>query len=101
VDATDQIGFGKLCRGGKRKEKDKGKEKTLSRWQERQPDTVRNYGFLSYLLRSEGGKQPMLDGELRRGEQSLSRTRVCVDRVGIVDDMRFFRLPSSPGVVHE
>jgi hypothetical protein len=29
----------------------------------------------------------MLGGELRREERFLSRTRVCVDRLGAFDDM--------------
>jgi hypothetical protein len=35
----------------------------------------------------EGGRKTRLGGELRREEQRLSRTGVCVDREGTVDDV--------------
>jgi hypothetical protein len=40
----------------------------------------------------------MLGGELRREEKLLSRTRVCVDRIGALDDLSegCFRLPFPP-----
>jgi hypothetical protein len=45
-------------------------------------------GFVSFLAPEEGSK-PTLSGELRQGEggQRLSRTVVCVDRVGSIDDL--------------
>jgi hypothetical protein len=49
-----------------------------------------------------------LGGELRREEQLISRTGMCKDRVGTVEDLSegFFRLPFPPssgttGVIHE
>jgi hypothetical protein len=40
----------------------------------------------------------MLGGGLRREERLLTRTRVCMDRVGAIDDLSevFFRMPSPP-----
>jgi hypothetical protein len=35
----------------------------------------------------EGRGKPMLGGELRWKDRLLSRTRMCVDRVGAFDDM--------------
>jgi hypothetical protein len=56
----------------------------------------------------EGGEKTRLGGELRREEQLLSRTGMCMDRVGTVVDLseEFFRPPSPPcsgttGVAHE
>jgi hypothetical protein len=41
----------------------------------------------SLLPALEGGRKPRLDSELRREEQRLSRTKVCVDLEGTVHDM--------------
>jgi hypothetical protein len=35
----------------------------------------------------EGGEKTRLGGELRREEQLISRTGMCMDRVGTVDDL--------------
>jgi hypothetical protein len=55
-----------------------------------------------------GGEKTKPGGELRREEQLISRTGMCKDRVGTVDDLSegFFRLPSpqgsgTTGVAHE
>jgi hypothetical protein len=47
---------------------------------------------------SEARGKPLIGEGLRREERLLSRTRVCVDRVGDVDDLSegYFRLPSPP-----
>jgi hypothetical protein len=51
----------------------------------------------SYFLFAspEGGEKTKLGGELRREEQLISRTGMCMDRVGTVDDPSegVFRLP--------
>jgi hypothetical protein len=43
----------------------------------------------------EGGEKTRLGGELQREEQLLSRTGMCMDRVGTVDDLSegVYRLP--------
>jgi hypothetical protein len=54
----------------------------------------------SYLLfpAPEGGEKTRLGGELRREEQLISRTGMCTDRDGTVDDLSegVFRLRSPP-----
>jgi hypothetical protein len=61
----------------------------MARRQELQLDTVRSTDFLSFPF--PGGKgEPRLGGELRREEERLSRdsrTGVCVDRDGTVDEL--------------
>jgi hypothetical protein len=48
------------------------------------------------FLAPEGGEKTMLGGEMRREEQLISRTGMCMGRVGTVDDLSEggFRLPS-------
>jgi hypothetical protein len=53
-------------------------KKTMAQRQERQPDTVCGLDFL-FFLTLEGGGKIRLGNELRREEQRLSRTGVCVD----------------------
>jgi hypothetical protein len=64
----------------------------------------------SYFLvpTPDGGEKTRLGGELRREEQLLSRTGMCTDRDGTVDDLSEggFHLPFLPssgttGVAHE
>jgi hypothetical protein len=58
----------------------------LTRWHERQPETVCNKTVLSFSA-PEGEENPKLRKRLRLEEYHTSRTRVCVDRVGTVDDL--------------
>jgi hypothetical protein len=74
---------------------------------ESQPDTVCNLAIFSFPS-PEGGEKTRLGGELRREEQLLTRTGMCMDRDGIVDDVSegVFHPPSPPssgttGVAHE
>jgi hypothetical protein len=64
----------------------------------------------SYFLFSApaGGEKTKLGGELRREERLISRTGMCKDRVGTIDDLNegVFHLPFTPssgktGVAHE
>jgi hypothetical protein len=62
-----------------------------------------------FLFRApEGGEKTRLGGELRREEQLISRTGMCMDRVGTVDDLSEggFHLPfplssGTTGDAHE
>jgi hypothetical protein len=81
--------------------KDRGQEKTVARRHELQPNTVGGYGFF-FVPAPEGGEKPKLGGELRREERRLSLMRVCIDRVGTVDDLSegvFACLP--PQLLHD
>jgi hypothetical protein len=52
-----------------------------------------------FLFRAPGGgEKTKLGGELRREEQLISRTGMCKDQDGTVDDLSegVFRLPSPP-----
>jgi hypothetical protein len=60
------------------------------------------------FLAPEVGEETRLGGELRREERVLSRTGMCMDRVGTVNDLSeggFARLsslaPAKGGVAHE
>jgi hypothetical protein len=60
------------------------------------------------FLAPAGGEKTKLGGELRREERLISRTGMCKDRVGTVDDLSegVFHLPFPPssgttGVAHE
>jgi hypothetical protein len=50
------------------------------------------------FLAPEGGEKTRLGGELQREEQLISRTGMCMGRVGTVDDQSegVFRLPFPP-----
>jgi hypothetical protein len=54
----------------------------------------------SYFLfpAPEGGDKTRLSGKLRREEQLLTRTGLCTDRDGTVDDLSegVFHLPFTP-----
>jgi hypothetical protein len=58
------------------------------------------YVELSYFLfpAPAGGEKTKLGGELRREEQLISRTEMCKDRVGTVDDLSegVFQMPFPP-----
>jgi hypothetical protein len=44
----------------------------------------------------EGGEKTRLGGELRREEQLISRTGMCMDRAGTVDDPSEGAFPAHP-----
>jgi hypothetical protein len=91
---------------GNRRQKERGHDKSSTGAREPAGHRLRPSYFL--FPAPEGGEKTKLGGELRREEQLISRTGICMDRVGTVDDLSEggFRLSSPPssgttGVAHE
>jgi hypothetical protein len=64
----------------------------------REPTEHRMQPSYFLFLAPEGGDKTRLSGKLRREEQLLTRTVLCTDRDGTVDDLSegVFHLPLTP-----